>query len=187
MTMLTRERAKPKRAVPDVKLVADDVVTANSLATHLGMTRQNMARLTAEAIIEQRSDGCYDQTASRLIYLKHLRSEHRRSPRAQADADHVKVKTEMLQLRLLEKRNGLVKREDVDALIDQMAGTVHAGLSRNRRGGDAGPARTQRGVYQARGSRTAIRRCRRMTPHDRSCRSDRRRARRQAPSDRLSR
>jgi hypothetical protein len=33
------------------------IVTANGLATHLGMTRQNVARLMAEAIIEQRSDG----------------------------------------------------------------------------------------------------------------------------------
>ena len=56
-----------------VRMVADDIVTANSLATHLGCTRQNIARLTAEAIIEQRSDGHYDQTASRLRYIKHLR------------------------------------------------------------------------------------------------------------------
>jgi hypothetical protein len=84
--------------------VADDVVTPNSLATHLGMTRQNVARLTAEAVIEQRSDGCYDQTACRLRYIKHLRDEHRRSPRTQADTDHVKVKTEMLQLRLMDDK-----------------------------------------------------------------------------------
>ncbi len=130
MTMLTPDRAKPKRAVPDAKrLVPDDVVTANGLATHLGMTRQNVARLTAEAVIEQRSDGGYDLTASRLKYIKHLRSEHRRSPRTQADADHVKVKTEMLQLRLMEKRNALVKRADVDALVDAMAGTVLTHLS----------------------------------------------------------
>jgi hypothetical protein len=35
-------------------------VTPNSLATHLRCTRQNIARLTAEAIIEQRADGHYD-------------------------------------------------------------------------------------------------------------------------------
>ena len=83
---------------------------------------ENVARLTVEAVIEQRSDGCYDQTASRLKYIKHLRDEHRRSPRTQADADHVKVKTEMLQLRLMEKKHELVRRADVDALIDGIAG-----------------------------------------------------------------
>ena len=120
MTEVTaQERAASKR--DKVRMVADYVVTANSLATHLGCTRQNIARLTAEAVIEQRSDGCYDQTASRLKYIKHLRSENRRSPRTQADADHVKVKTEMLQLRLMEKQRKLVSREDANALIDEMS------------------------------------------------------------------
>src|SRR3954469_16952902 len=95
--LATRKRDK-------ARMVADDVVTANSLATHLGMTRQNVARLTADGIVERRSDGCYDQTASRLRYIKHLRAEHQRSPRTQADADHVRVKTEVLKLSLLEKQ-----------------------------------------------------------------------------------
>ena len=121
--LVTQDRAtKPKR--DKARMVADDVVTANSLATHLGMTRQNVARLTAEAVIEQRSDGCYDQTASRLRYIKHLRDEHRRSPRSEADAAHVALKAEMLQLRLLEKRKQLVPRDAHEAMIDQMAGLV---------------------------------------------------------------
>jgi site-specific DNA-cytosine methylase len=47
-----------------------------------------------------------------------LRRERRKSPRNEADADHVKVKTEMLQLRLMEKKRELVRRAGVDALID---------------------------------------------------------------------
>jgi hypothetical protein len=121
------DRSKPKR--DKARMVADDVVTANSLATHLGMTRQNVARLTTEAVIEQRSDGCYDQTASRLKYIKHLRSEHQRSPRTQADADHVKVKTEMLQLRLMEKKKELVHMDEVNAMIDDMMGVVLTAMS----------------------------------------------------------
>ena len=78
----TQERRAAKR--DKTRLLPDDIVSANGLATHLGCTRQNIARLTAEAVIEQRSDGCYDQTASRLKYIRHLRSEHRRSPRTQA-------------------------------------------------------------------------------------------------------
>ena len=71
MTEVVTRNVRPKR--DKVRMVTDDIVTANSLATHLGMTRQNVARLTAEAVIEQRGDGCYDQTASRLRYIKHLR------------------------------------------------------------------------------------------------------------------
>jgi hypothetical protein len=115
-------RRAPKRG--KAHKAADDVVTANGLATHLGMTRQNVARLTAEAVIEQRHDGRYDQTASRLRYIKHLRAEHRQSARSQADAEHVAAKTEMLKLRLLEKRRDLVPREEFDGMIDSLAGLV---------------------------------------------------------------
>jgi hypothetical protein len=33
------------------------LVSRNALAAHLGMTRHNVARLAAEAIIERRADG----------------------------------------------------------------------------------------------------------------------------------
>ena len=125
----TQERAarRPKR--DKTRRVADDIVTANSLATHLGCSRQNIARLTAEAIIEQRSDGCYDQTASRLKYLAHLRSPERRSARSEAAAEHAKVKTQMLQIRIMERQRKLVRREDVNELLDAMCGMVLTHLS----------------------------------------------------------
>jgi hypothetical protein len=98
----TQHRAPKRQPKPDkARMVADDVVTPNSLATHLGCTRQNIQWLTAQAIIEQRSDGNYDQTASRLKYIKHLRDERRKSPRVEADADHVRAKTELMQLRVI--------------------------------------------------------------------------------------
>jgi hypothetical protein len=122
--VMTQERA-PKR--DKTRMVADDVVTANSLATHLGCTRQNIARLTAEAIIEQRSDGHYDQTASRLKYIKHLRTP--RSSRSEADADHVRAKAAMLQIKIMEQQRKLVRRDDVNALIDEICGVVLTHLS----------------------------------------------------------
>ena len=130
----TQERATAKRrngaAKRDkVRMVADDVVTANSLATHLGCTRQNIARLVSEAIIEQRSDGCFDQSATRLRYIKHLREHHRHTPRSEADTAHIAVKTQMLQIKLMEKQRELVKREDVNELLDSICGLVLTHLS----------------------------------------------------------
>jgi hypothetical protein len=61
--------------------------------------------------------------------LRYLRRERRQSPRSEADADHVEVKTEMLQLRLMEERQKLVRRADVDALIDDIAGVTLTALS----------------------------------------------------------
>jgi hypothetical protein len=53
-----------------------------------------------------------------------LGREHRHSVCTEAEADYVKAKTEMLRVRLKQKKRELVLRADVDALIDQLAGTV---------------------------------------------------------------
>jgi hypothetical protein len=122
MTETTTTPVRPKRQrKPDRdRMVIDDVVTPNSLATHLGMTRQNVALLTANAVIEQRSDGNYDQTANRLRYIKHLREQHRHTPRSAAESDHFKVKTQLMELKLMQQRKELVKQTDVDELIDNL-------------------------------------------------------------------
>jgi hypothetical protein len=51
-----------------------------------------------------------------------------RSPTS-VDADHIAAKTEMLQLRLMEKKRELVRRADVDELIDGIAGVTLTALS----------------------------------------------------------
>ena len=45
MTLATKNRTTKRNGAKrdKVRMVADDIVTANSLATHLGMTRQNVA------------------------------------------------------------------------------------------------------------------------------------------------
>jgi hypothetical protein len=58
-----------------------------------------------------------------------LRRERQQSPRSEADADHIKVKTEMLQLRLMEKKRELVRESDADELIDSIAGVTLTALS----------------------------------------------------------
>ncbi|MFZ0848286.1 MAG: hypothetical protein WAO08_03650 [Hyphomicrobiaceae bacterium] len=93
------------------------------------MSRQNVGRLTAETVLVQRSDGSYDQTANRLRYIKHLRTSRPHSPRTAADAEHVKAKTEMLQLKLAERRGELVQLSDVDALIDELVGVTLTAMS----------------------------------------------------------
>ena len=103
-------------------------VSASALALHLDCSRAYVGKLEAEGVI-QRQGGGFPLDPSRVAYLRYLRRERRQSPRSEADADHVKAKTEMLQLRLMEKRCELVRRDDVDALIDQIAGTVLTHLS----------------------------------------------------------
>src|SRR3954470_819871 len=78
-------------------------VSASALAQHLDCSRTYIGKLEADGVIQKQGDGfALDQ--SRVAYLRYLRRERRQSSRAEADAAHVAVKTEMLQLRLMEKK-----------------------------------------------------------------------------------
>src|SRR6476660_2899660 len=103
-------------------------VSASALAQHLDCSRTYIGKLEAEGVI-QRQGGGFPLDQSRIAYLRHLRRERQQSPRSEADADHVKVKTEMLQLRLMEKKRELVRRDDMNALPDELAGVLLTHLS----------------------------------------------------------
>jgi hypothetical protein len=105
-----------------------ETVSASALAQHLDCSRTYIGKLEAEGVIQRQGDG-FPLDQSRVAYLRSLRREHRRSPRAEADAAHVAVKTEMLQLRLMEKKHQLVRRADVDELIDSICGVMLTHLS----------------------------------------------------------
>jgi hypothetical protein len=77
-------------------------VSASALALHLDCCRTYIGKLEAEGVI-QRQGGGFALDQSRVAYLRYLRRERQQSPRTDADADHVKVKTEMLQLRLADE------------------------------------------------------------------------------------
>jgi hypothetical protein len=126
MTLMTDTVASPPIARPRSRKPA--TVSASALALHLDCTRTYIGKLEADGVIQPQGDG-FPLDQSRVAYLRYLRRERRQSPRSEADADHVKVKTEMLQLRLMEKRKELVRRSDVDALIDGIAGVVLTHLS----------------------------------------------------------
>ena len=120
----------PETVTVDGPSVANgpETVSAPALALHLDCSRAYIGKLEAEGVIQRQGDG-FPLDQSRVAYLRYLRREHRDSPRTQADADHVKVKTEMLQMRLMEKRRELVRRDAHEAMIDQMAGLVLTKLS----------------------------------------------------------
>jgi hypothetical protein len=103
-------------------------VSASALALHLDCSRSYIGKLEAKGVIQRQGDG-FPLDQSRVAYLRYLRREHRRSPRTEADAAHAKAKTELLQIRIEEKKRTLAQRDAVDKLIDSIAGTVLTHLS----------------------------------------------------------
>jgi hypothetical protein len=128
MTLMTETVEPVAKRVPRPRSRRAATVSASALALHLDCSRTYIGKLEAEGVIQQQGDG-FPLDQSRVAYLRYLRREHRRSPRAEADAEHAKAKTALLQIRIMEKQRKLVLREDVDALIDALAGITLTHLS----------------------------------------------------------
>lgn len=105
------------------------MVSATMMAQHLCFERPNLTRLNGLGVIEKRPDGRFDLDATRIAYIKHLREERKRSPRGEADAELIKVKTEMLQTRLMEKKRDLIPREEATSDMEELIGLLLTGLS----------------------------------------------------------
>jgi hypothetical protein len=127
MTEVVTADDRPKRRNRAARSAV--LVSGNMLAVHFGCSRQNVDQLTAQGVIERRADGKFDQDHSRLKYLAHLRSPERRSARTEAAAKYAEAKTQLLHIRIEEKQRRLVRREDVNELIDAMCGMVLTHLS----------------------------------------------------------
>jgi hypothetical protein len=125
---VTIDRPSVAKPVSRRRFAKPASVSASALALHLDCSRTYIGKLEADGVIQRQGDG-FPLDQSRVAYLRYLRRERRQSPRAEADAAHVAVKTEMLQLRRMEKKRELVRRADVDALIDGIAGVTLTALS----------------------------------------------------------
>ena len=147
-TVIIDRPSVAKRLSLDGDPAKPTTVSASALALHLDCSRTYVGKLEAEGVIQRQGDG-FPLDQSRVAYLRYLRRE-RQSPRNEADADHVKVKTEMLlQLRLLEKKRELVRMDEVNELIDGICDVVLTHLSslpaRCAPRGDLGPGATSSG------------------------------------------
>jgi hypothetical protein len=120
---ITTDRPSVANSVTRRRSAKPATVSASALALHLDCSRTYLAKLEAEGVLQRQDDG-FPLDQSRVAYLRYLRRERRQSPRGEAEAAHAKAKTELLQIRIMEKHRTLVRRDAVDELIDQIAGTV---------------------------------------------------------------
>jgi hypothetical protein len=106
-----------------------ELVNGTRLAAHLCFERAYLDKLLDAGVIERDADGRFDLDASRRRYIQHLREARKLSPRSAADAELVKVKTEMLQTRLMEKQRDLIPREEAASDMEELIGLLLTGLS----------------------------------------------------------
>jgi hypothetical protein len=107
---------------------ADGSVLATQLAKHLDLSRQRVQQLVDEHVIAQLPNGKFDQDACRIAYLRWLRDPERRSARTQVDADFVRAKTELIAIRVREKRRELIELQYAREVMDKAIATVSTAM-----------------------------------------------------------
>jgi hypothetical protein len=104
-------------------------VTATQVREHLGLTRQRIGALAdTEHVIERLPDGRFDQDDARLRYLRWLRDQ-RRSARSEAASEFSKAKTELIRMRIEEKKRDLIPMTEATDTIDKICGIMLTHMS----------------------------------------------------------
>jgi hypothetical protein len=136
MTDISAVPAKPAKK-PEPDDAGLDLVSGYKLAAHLGISRQGVDTLAAQGVLKRRADGLFDQAASRLAYLRHLKIERRGSTNTVAHAEYAKQKARLLELRIRREMGELMPTAEHDAFVDELVGLFLTGLSgfAARRGG----------------------------------------------------
>ena len=119
----------PCRVKRNGKRVAPMLVSGGRFALQFGVTRQHVDQPAQQGLIERLPTGLFDRERSKLRYFEHLRSQHRRSPRAEAGAQLGAARAEWFQVRTLERKKELVPVELLDETSDEIAGATLVAFS----------------------------------------------------------
>ena len=104
-------------------------VNGTAMARHLCFERAYLYQLLAAGVLERGSDGKFALDDNRHRYILHLRELRRRSPKSEADAELQRSKSEMLQIRIAERKKELMMASECYGLLDEVHGLFMTHLS----------------------------------------------------------
>jgi hypothetical protein len=127
---ITNDRSSVAKPISRQRSEKPATVSASALALHLDCSRTYIAKLEAEGVLHTAPDGGgFPVDQSRVAYLRYLRRERRQSPRSEADADFQRAKSELIRIRIAEKKRELIPREEAASDMEELIGLFLTGLS----------------------------------------------------------
>lgn len=132
MTDTAIDRSVPAKAAPGRGRASAAkpriIVSGSELAAHLDCSKQNVAKLEREGIIE-RTRGGFNLDASRMRYIQHLRRARQASAVNAAAKAHTEAKTRLLEQRLAQRNGELVPKAIFDEMIEAACGRFLTALN----------------------------------------------------------
>jgi hypothetical protein len=114
---------------PKARRTSKSGVTQLALAKHLDISQQRVAQFAAEGIFPRLSDGTLDQGVCRVIYIRWLRDETRKSSTSEAARRVQDARAVEIELRTQRELNKLIEVEEVQAFLSDTIGTLRSELS----------------------------------------------------------
>lgn len=134
--------AKPARELPQLHSMSDARVrrrerrkdldgTANATAAgcHLDLTYQRILQLVEENVLQKLPNGRFDLDDCRVRYIRWLRDPERRSAKSKVDQEFTKAKTELIAIRVREKKRELIETEEAVEAMEKLIATVLLAMS----------------------------------------------------------
>ena len=75
-------------------------------------------------VIERLPDGCFNLDDARVLYIRWLRDPERRTARSKVDSDFVKANTELIAIRVREKKRELMETSEAMEAMELLMRTV---------------------------------------------------------------
>jgi hypothetical protein len=94
------------------------------LARHLDLTHPRIAQLVDEHVLERLPNGKFNLDDSRVRYIRWLRDPERGTARSKVDSDFVKAKTELIAIRVREKKRELMETDEAIEAMEKLIATV---------------------------------------------------------------
>jgi hypothetical protein len=134
---IANDRRPSRAAVSRSRSAKPMTVSASALALHLDCGRTYIHKLESEGVLTRLDGGGFPLDQNRVAYLRYLRRERKHSPRTEADAEFQRAKTELMRIRVAEKKKELIPFDDALAQLDEVVGLflTHLGGLSARCGG----------------------------------------------------
>jgi hypothetical protein len=104
--------------------VASVIVGAKQLARHLDLTHPRIAQLVDEHVLERLPSGKFNLDDSRVRYIRWLRDSERRTAKSKVDSEFVKAKTELIAIRVREKKRELIELDEAIEVSEKLIATM---------------------------------------------------------------
>jgi hypothetical protein len=102
----------------------DGSVNATTVGRHLDLTYQRILQMVEDNVLQKLPNGRFDLDDCRVRYIRWLRDPERRSAKSKVDQEFTQAKTELIAIRVREKKRELIETDEAIEVAKKLIATM---------------------------------------------------------------